>query len=87
MAINSAAAPDFVIEHVNPAFERITGFRAAKLLGRNCNFLQADDEQEGLDEIWRALREQRAGNAVPRNDRNLCGACAAAASVLCNSSD
>jgi PAS domain S-box-containing protein len=57
MVITSAAGPDFVIEYVNPAFERITGFSAAEALGRNCKFLQAgDDEQEGLVEIRRALR-------------------------------
>jgi diguanylate cyclase (GGDEF)-like protein/PAS domain S-box-containing protein len=70
MVITSAAAPDFAIEYVNPAFERITGFSAAEAVGRNCMFLQAgDDEQEGLVAIRRALCEQRAGNAVLRNYR------------------
>jgi len=70
MIITSAAAPEFAIEYVNPAFERITGFSAAEAIGRSCTFLQAGDhEQEGLVEIRSALREQRAGNAVLRNYR------------------
>ncbi|MFL6717899.1 MAG: putative bifunctional diguanylate cyclase/phosphodiesterase [Burkholderiaceae bacterium] len=70
MIITSATAPEFAIEYVNPAFERITGFSAAEAVGRSCKFLQAgDDEQEGLAEIRSALREQRAANAVLRNYR------------------
>jgi len=70
MIITSAAAPDFVIEYVNPAFERITGYSAAEVLGRNCNFLQgASKDQHGLHEIRAAVREQRAGNAVLCNYR------------------
>ena len=70
MIITSATAPEFAIEYVNPAFERITGFSAAEAVGHSCKFLQAgDDEQEGLAEIRSALREQRAANAVLRNYR------------------
>ncbi|WP_426210266.1 putative bifunctional diguanylate cyclase/phosphodiesterase [Massilia sp. TWP1-3-3] len=70
MVITRAVAPHFIIEYVNPAFERITGYTAAEVVGRNCNFLQGDDRnQAGIDEIRLALREQRAGNAVLRNYR------------------
>ncbi|MBC7456302.1 MAG: EAL domain-containing protein [Massilia sp.] len=70
MVITRAAAPDFIIDYVNPAFERITGYSAAEVIGHNCNFLQGDDrDQSGIDEIRLALREQRAGNAVLRNYR------------------
>ncbi|MET0963534.1 MAG: EAL domain-containing protein [Noviherbaspirillum sp.] len=70
MVIASANAPDFCIEYVNPAFERITGYSAAEAIGRSCKFLQGGDHaQEGLNEIRSALREQRAGNAVLRNYR------------------
>jgi diguanylate cyclase (GGDEF)-like protein/PAS domain S-box-containing protein len=59
-----------LIEYVNPAFERITGYRADEVLGRNCKFLQGgDDAQSGLDEIRAALIEEREGNAVLRNYR------------------
>ena len=70
MVITRATPPDFIIDYVNPAFERITGYGAAEIIGRNCNFLQGDDrDQAGIDEIRLALREQRAGNAVLRNYR------------------
>ena len=70
MVITSATEPDYPIVYVNPAFERITGYSAAEALGRNCKFLQGGDSgQEGLEEIRRALRERRAGNAVLRNYR------------------
>ncbi len=70
MIITRAEPPHFIIEYVNPAFERITGYRAAEAIGRNCNFLQGDDrDQAGLDDVRLALREQRAGNAVLRNYR------------------
>ena len=70
MVITSAAAPDYIIEYVNPAFERTTGYSAAEAVGRNCKFLQgAQVDQPGLDEIRAALREQRPGNAVLCNYR------------------
>ncbi|MBC7453595.1 MAG: EAL domain-containing protein [Massilia sp.] len=70
IVITSAAAPNYLIEYVNPAFERITGYSADEVIGRNCKFLQGDDDdQGGLDEIRAALREQREGNAVLRNYR------------------
>lgn len=70
MIITRAEPPQFMIEYVNPAFERITGYRAAEVIGRSCNFLQgADRDQVGIDEIRLALREQRMGNAVLRNYR------------------
>lgn len=70
MVITRAEAPDFVIDYVNPAFERITGYAAAEVIGRNCRFLQGEDrDQPGLEELRLALREQREGNAVLRNYR------------------
>jgi PAS domain S-box-containing protein len=35
--------PDQPLVYVNPAFERLSGFRAAEVLGRNCRFLQDPD--------------------------------------------
>ncbi|MGI4847276.1 MAG: putative bifunctional diguanylate cyclase/phosphodiesterase [Janthinobacterium lividum] len=70
MAITSAASPDFLIEYVNPAFERITGYTSQETVGRNCKFLQGEDrDQPGLQAIRLALREHRCGNAVLRNYR------------------
>lgn len=68
--ISSAQAPDFAIEYVNPAFERITGYTAAEAIGRNSIFLLGNDhEQSGVHEIRAALAEKREGKAVLRNYR------------------
>ena len=62
--------PDNPIVYANPAFEVITGFSCREALGRNARFLsRSDSEQEGLEEIRAALREQRDGHAVLRNYR------------------
>lgn len=54
--------------YVNPAFERITGYPADEIMGRNPHFLAgADRDQMGLEEIYAAVREQRAGSAILRN--------------------
>jgi diguanylate cyclase (GGDEF)-like protein/PAS domain S-box-containing protein len=68
--ITSANAPDFPVEYVNPAFERITGYVASEIIGRSSRLLQGSDhDQPGLEEIRAALRDKREGNAVLRNYR------------------
>lgn len=62
--------PDIPIVYVNPAFERITGYTAAEVIGRNDRFLLGEDrDQLALEEIHAARREQRAGQAELRNYR------------------
>src|SRR6476620_4754525 len=49
------------IIHVNPAFEAITGYAAAEVLGKNCRYLQGSDRlQPEVAEIRAALAERRA---------------------------
>jgi PAS domain S-box-containing protein len=68
--ISSAKLPDHLVEYVNPAFERITGYTSSEIIGRNLELLHGDDhEQLGLEEIRAALREQRSANAVFRSYR------------------
>ena len=65
-----ARAGNMQLVSVNPAFERMTGYAAHEVLGKNCRFLQdGDTEQSGLDEIRSALREHRVGEATLRNVR------------------
>ncbi|WP_295993547.1 EAL domain-containing protein [Rugamonas sp.] len=56
--------------YVNPAFERISGYSAAEMLGQSPRLLYGSDiEQQGVHEIRAAIREQRDGHAVLRNYR------------------
>ena len=66
--ITSALPPHYPIEYVNPAFERITGYSAADVLGRSSSLLWAEDhEQPGIQEIRAAVRDKREGHAILRN--------------------
>ncbi|WP_407279523.1 EAL domain-containing protein [Aromatoleum evansii] len=60
--------PDLPIVYVNPAFERITGYRAEEAIGRNARFLHGTDhDQPGLDEVRALVRDRREGQAIFRN--------------------
>ncbi|WP_420476563.1 EAL domain-containing protein [Noviherbaspirillum sp. ST9] len=66
--ITSAVPPKYPIEYVNPAFERITGYSAAEVVGRSCSLLWAEDrDQPEIQEILAAVREKRETHAVLRN--------------------
>jgi PAS domain S-box-containing protein len=68
--IADAQAPDMPLIYVNPAFERVTGYRAAEVLGQNCRFLQRDEhDQPALHELRAALREGRDCTVTLRNFR------------------
>ncbi|CUI04161.1 bifunctional diguanylate cyclase/phosphodiesterase [Massilia antarctica] len=68
--ICNAQAPEYAVEYVNPAFEKLTGFCAAEVIGKSLKSLQGDGhDQQNIDEITAALREQREGHAVVRSFR------------------
>jgi diguanylate cyclase (GGDEF)-like protein/PAS domain S-box-containing protein len=70
ITITDATRKDFPYIYVNPAFERITGYSAEEVLGKNGRFLQNQDtEQPELEHIRRAVKEQRDGKALLRNYR------------------
>ncbi len=70
IVITDAQQADLPIIYVNPAFERITGYARAEVIGRNCRFLQRDDhDQPALAEMRTALREGRSCHVVLRNYR------------------
>ncbi|MCX4159261.1 MULTISPECIES: sensor domain-containing protein [Paraburkholderia] len=59
-----------LIEYVNPAFMRITGYDPAEVIGQDCRVLQRDDrDQEGVALIRQALAANREVSAVVRNYR------------------
>ena len=68
--ITRSDADDHSIVYVNPAFERITGYSAEEVIGREGRFLVRDDlAQPALEVIRSALREKREGQATLRNYR------------------
>ena len=43
LTVTDPTLPDNPLVYVNPAFERMTGYAAADVVGRNCRFLQGPD--------------------------------------------
>ncbi|SEJ22855.1 sensor domain-containing protein [Paraburkholderia diazotrophica] len=59
-----------LIEYVNPAFKRITGYDPQEVIGQDCRLLQRDDRnQDGIAAIRQALAANREVSAVLRNYR------------------
>ena len=70
IVIADARQPDFPIVYANSAFEEITGYTAAEMIGRNCRVLQGDDTvQVGVEAVRQALQEQRETRVLLRNYR------------------
>jgi len=70
LVIADARLPDMPLVYVNPAFERLTGYRADEVLGKNCRFLQREDtNQDGLDEVRVALKRGASCMVTLRNYR------------------
>ncbi|HEX6828186.1 MAG TPA: EAL domain-containing protein, partial [Burkholderiales bacterium] len=66
--INDLTRPNNPIIYVNPAFERMTGYSAGEVIGRNPRFLiRTDRDQPGLERIRIALREKCEGRASLRS--------------------
>jgi diguanylate cyclase (GGDEF)-like protein/PAS domain S-box-containing protein len=61
---------DHTLIYANPAFEKMTGYRADELLGRDCRFLQSDDvEQKQRETLRTALSESSHCVVTLRNYR------------------
>ncbi|AZI44129.1 PAS domain S-box protein [Deinococcus psychrotolerans] len=70
VVISDARHPDLPIIFVNPAFERLSGYPAAEIIGRNCRFLQGQDrDQDARREISLALAQGQDVTTVLRNYR------------------
>jgi diguanylate cyclase (GGDEF)-like protein/PAS domain S-box-containing protein len=70
IAICDAIAPDYPVVYVNAAFEVLTGYSAADVLGTNLRLLQGTDrEQEGLRRVRDALARGTECRVLLRNYR------------------
>ncbi|MGI0483926.1 PAS domain S-box protein [Pantanalinema rosaneae CENA516] len=70
IVLTDANQPDNPIIYVNPAFESMTGYTAADVIGYNCRFLQGTDTQQlALTELRSALQAHRECHVVLRNYR------------------
>ncbi|TSA81705.1 PAS domain S-box protein [Deinococcus detaillensis] len=68
--ITDAQQLDMPIVYVNPAFEQLSGYRAAEIIGRNCRFMQGQDrDQDARREIRDALAQGQSTTTVLRNYR------------------
>lgn len=61
---------DNPLVYANEAFELITGYNQEDILGHNCRFLQGDDrDQEGIEQIRQAMRDNKSVTVTLRNYR------------------
>ncbi len=68
--ITDCRQPDNPVVYANPAFERITGYRAEEVLGRNCRFLHGKDPNQPATLLLRqAIAERTEARVVLRNYR------------------
>gem|GEM_PF-552815 len=70
IVITNATDPENPIIYVNPSFERITGYQASEVIGRDCRFLQRGDRNQiGTLDLHKAIQEKRECHAVLLNYR------------------
>jgi PAS domain S-box-containing protein len=70
IVISDARLPDRPVIYCNKAFSQITGYTPDEVLGKNCRFLQGNDqEQEAILRIQQALQQSQASREILRNYR------------------
>ncbi|MCC2956510.1 EAL domain-containing protein [Massilia sp. IC2-477] len=70
IVITRCVGHDNIVEYVNPAFERIAGYPAAEVIGRDPRFMAANGfDAHERSQVRQALAERRAVNVVFRNMR------------------
>jgi PAS domain S-box-containing protein len=70
MIVTDPRQPDNPIVFANEAFQQLTGYTEAEVLGRNCRFLQgARTDREAVREIREAIADQRPVQAELLNYR------------------
>jgi diguanylate cyclase (GGDEF)-like protein/PAS domain S-box-containing protein len=70
IVLTDASLPDNPVIYVNPAFETMTGYTAAEVIGRNCRFLQGtEQDQAALQGLRTAIHARRECHVTLRNYR------------------
>ncbi len=70
MVLTDATREDYPIIYCNPGFERLTGYMADEVIGRNCRFLQGPDTDRGeLAKLRAAVMANKPHSVVLRNYR------------------
>lgn len=70
VVISDALSSEMPVVYVNSAFEEMSGYSSAEMIGRNCRHLQGKDtDQPAVNNIRLAIRNQTNGYAVLRNYR------------------
>lgn len=68
--IANATTPNGAIIYVNPAFERMTGYSSAEVIGQNFRIFQSGDiDQPGLRELSAAMQAGKPCTVILRNYR------------------
>jgi PAS domain S-box-containing protein len=68
--LTDPALEDNGIVYANEQFERLTGYREAEIIGRNCRFLQGEDtDPESITEMRAAIASEEAVTVELRNYR------------------
>ena len=70
VAVANVEMPDMPLIYVNKAFEEITGYTAAEILGRNCRYLQGSDRQQPeIGKLREAIQRRQPATVTLRNYR------------------
>ena len=70
VTISDATNPEHPIIYCNPAFESMTGYRRAEIIGKNYRFLQGSDtDSEALEIIRQALKTESECQVILKNYR------------------
>lgn len=69
-AIADATSPDLPLVYVNASFERVTGYRSAEVIGKNCRFLTAEaSDSPERTRLREAVKKRTGGQFLLRNRR------------------